>query len=541
MKLTYNKIILVTLYIITLSLLAFWGVGHIQKSVNSDVFYLTQSAEHLLDGDNMADSYYDTNPPLSIILQVPAAFMAKYVGIPVYYAISIQTIFFVILSFFLVFKCLIYYQKISWLTYDEIHLIMAVFIVTNTLMVGVEFGQKDQYIAIFLFPFVLLQLLIIQDVHVSVFLKWFTFIISSFFIILKPYYIIVPVIMWAYGLYKHRSISRAFRSPDMWVLGVISLSYVAIIYVFFSDYVTEILPDAITLYASVNYQGAMIKSVYYLFIILAAFIVSILLFPEKQTILLFLFSMSVLSLIPFIIQAKGANYHNIPARLFFMCGFFLLFERLLSVFFSRINMKQYSSLGVLLTIPLLAYWSVSYFVPHLSRMSHEEYKKSKLVDIIKSCKTNNSVFVVDSRSYVISLVPLYAGKMNASRFSALWFLPPILQMKNNVDDGNITVWDSDTLKDKIRYYSDLVAQDISRYRPGVILVSPKSFNFYSNFEFVEFFSENSDAFVNIWKEYALVESVTIDRNSYDAYKNAYDRFETYNLYLHRECLGGIYL
>ncbi len=534
-NISQEKIVKFLVYFITMAVFFMWIIIHIQESMNQDLAYLTNSAMHLLSGEKMSDSYYEINPPLSVIVQTPSALITKYTNIPIYYAVFIQAIIITVFSFLLMFFII---KKLPWLNWQEKLVFFVSYIMANTLMTGIEFGQKDQYIILFLFPLVLLQALATYRIYVSPLLKWSIIIAGGFFILLKPHYGIIPAVMLIHRFLIQRRLSVVF-DKDFFFLGVLFFLYLAVIAIFFNDYITKILPDILIFYVSDIQAHAIIMGLNYGFIIILFMTLCMFLVKRAQKFILFLFFMSLLSLIPFVIQGKGADYHTMPARTFFICGISILTISIMLIIFRKIFVKNYIYIAMFLTLTIISFIIYPFFTRPLVRMSHNEYKQSKIVKLLQKCNNNDYVFIYDGRSYTAQLSPIYANKKHASRFADFWFIPFFLDIGQAIKQGGDSILSKIELENKIKKYGDMIAEDINKYKAGIILISP--INYFQMIEqpfmLKSYFSKYSDNFKYIWNEYEKIDEVEIDRTPYLARENIYNK-GIYQVYRRKECNKG---
>ena len=164
-----DKLIYSVAYALLIAALMPWLAAHLAQVINVDIAYLSLSAERLLAGEAMSETYYDTNPPLSIILQIPAIIIAKLTPLPLYHAVTAYIFMLLMLSISATYLLL---QKITELSNEQKLLIISAFLVTNIIAAGYDFGQKDHILIMALFPLTLLQILITQSVNISPLLKW---------------------------------------------------------------------------------------------------------------------------------------------------------------------------------------------------------------------------------------------------------------------------------------------------------------------------------------------------------------------------------
>ena len=68
---------------------------------DADLAILTSFAQRMLEGHKFADMYYETNPPLSILIYVPVLWIQSWSGLEIYhahffYSLGLSFIFFLL-------------------------------------------------------------------------------------------------------------------------------------------------------------------------------------------------------------------------------------------------------------------------------------------------------------------------------------------------------------------------------------------------------------------------------------------------------------
>ena len=98
MKILQNGFFLI---IVSAIIVAIWFYNHLQIALHSDFIYLSVSAQKMIAGEMMSQAYYDTNPPLSMIVYIIPAWISEYFNIPLYYPLGLYSLSLVLISCFL--------------------------------------------------------------------------------------------------------------------------------------------------------------------------------------------------------------------------------------------------------------------------------------------------------------------------------------------------------------------------------------------------------------------------------------------------------
>ncbi len=493
-----------------------WAISQFTNAINPDIAFLTLSAGRMLDGMSMSQGYYDTNPPLSMILQIPAVLLSK-LGIPIYHATNIYVFALLALS---IAATNILLKRMDTLKPSDRYIILSIFLLTNTLKMGHDFGQKDQLLALGLFPLVLLQILITQKVKLSAALTGAILIPASILILLKPHYGIVPA-----ALFFHRSITQKrmsiIRDSDFLALsGMFSLYCAAIIFLF-PDFLNIILPDILKYYANDIYPSAihtaflLMTQAFMILVIVKFFLKNV---PPLIHIFLYI---SILCLIPFMLQGKGWSYQATAATIFFNCAMGLLLKDIAERMLVKLKVTQHTQNLSFFCVACVITYSLLISYKNISKIpSHEQYKNSTLASIVKTAQTPCSFLLLNDMINMTHELSIYTGCTHASRFPYMWFSTFFLNKKNTVD-----------LKTQQKF-TTILAQDIKEYEPETIIIG--HFPFPSEkeklFNYFDYLQETDPKFTKIWENYELEKTLNIDRLAYMERKLPNEGLIRYDIY-----------
>lgn len=506
-KTAKQNVISILPYVLLAAALVPWFMVQINMSINPDLAYLTQSAIYMLDGMRMSEAYYDNNPPLSVIVQIPPALLVKYLSVPIYYAVFLYGLLAVTLSAAALRLIL---RQTGWFAPHTQTTILATYILVNTIGTNLYLGEKDHLLALALFPFVFVQAAITYKVNLNKPLKWAVITAASILILLKPHYGLIPLALFAHRMIVQKRIT-VFLDQDFIALAAAALAYITLVFVAFNDYISIILPDVILLYTTAPEIWVLKIAALFTAATLMAALLALILFdkPRKKTAALFL--LAALCIIPFAMQGKGFFYHAIPAALFACLAFTMLIEEMLFIAIQKRRTRKISrksaSLCTLMIFFTLIYTTLP---PNTHYPTHQDYRKTQFAQIINSCdRPDCTFFMFNDMIEITQQLAVYTGQPHASRFSGYWFLPSLLQRENkNTDEQN-------ALQLSFKY-ADLTAQDLKKYKPDTLIIG--HFNILEEesepFDFMAFNSEHSPTFAKIIQNYDLTDTITVDRSEY---------------------------
>lgn len=498
----------ISFYILALLLavvLCFWVVTESQIQMNTDNAFLANAAIKMLTGEKMSETYYDTNPPLSVIIYLPAAMLVKFCAVPVYYAVFIYGIVLLALSLVATYVIL---EKMDRFSGFEKQAILYSALLANTFGVAYYFTERDQIIALALLPMFLLQLAMTDRVPFKPLFKWAVLLMTGFLILLKPHYGLIPVVMISHRAIKQKRFSALFDA-DFWALCIACTTYLVLLYVFFYDFLSIILPDVITMYAmtqdTITVPKAVIQYGASLTLIAA---MSCLTFdkPYKNT-LIFCIPAALCMLI-FYLQGKGFLYQLIPFLTFLTAGFTLFLTKFIHELIFKGAGKTSQNVTLMIIIALLAVAFDAGMKTPIPRLTHAQYQNDPLTKRIKACgKESCPFFIFNDRNEMMHELAVYSGQPLASRFSAFFFLPYLLP--------SVEVYTPEEKSRLIKKYTTMIAEDFERYQPETLLIGRfKVVRHAGYFDFMAFFKSQSERLQKDLNRYKKIDTITVDQNKY---------------------------
>jgi hypothetical protein len=462
----------------------------------------------------MSEGYYDTNPPLSILVQIPPALLVQFFGIPLYHAVLAYGLAAVALSAWAVHLIL---KTTRWLDAAQRRTILMGYILLNTVGAGLYLGEKDQLLGLALFPFVLVQAAMTYNISLDKRLQWSVIGTTALLILLKPHYGIVPAVMFAHRAFVQRQL-RFFKDPDFIGLCCGVVFYLVIMGLFFQDFVAVILPDILTLYVSKTELWAVKIAVVFGFTAFSFAAIAWLLFEKPQKFIARVFGLSVLCIIPYAMQGKGFYYHSLPAVMCAVSAFSLLAHQLFYEGALKTKFKGYApQLGHLSAVMIIIALLYTILPPNRAYPTHDDYRGAPLAHVINDCDQDNCTFFLFNDMIEMTYqLSVYTGQQQASRFPSLWFLPGLVKADAAHKHWRESPLSREEINRLTGKYTQMIVEDFQKYAPDTLIIG----HFYitlenpNPFDFVAFFSEQSIAFQEVMRSYRLVETHLIDRKAY---------------------------
>lgn len=489
-----NKIEIVEFFFWTMVAYALftWFSIQIHTSITADTLWLCDAASRLLAGQTMAAAYYDPNPPLSVMLYVPPVLASMTGLITIHDAVFVYTLLILALSALLTYNILKVIPGIELTTAVSatVALVMA-----NTILSSLSFTERDQILGMMLLPFVLTQTGITKKWPLPPVIKHTTLILGAALILLKPHHGLIPTLIILHRAMAEKRLS-VWRDPDFMYLASAVVGYAAILFFYFSDYLNIILPDVTDLYLMNFSEFALIKGVFCALLCITGLLIAFII-NNKLWLTYYFFAAAMISIIPFIVQMRGYEYHLMPATTFFWCAVAVMSKDSLQKFMAP-------QLSLFLTTLLMTVTAFSLTTVRIYFPTHEQYKELPLAKFLEDCESPCPVFVLNNHIEITHQTALYSDKPWASRFPSFWFIPGIFDT------------DKTTPAELARYrekYGRMVAEDLALYKPQRVLIGTFKLKDGSMFDFIDFFGAE-EPFRKEWARYRRNGEFTMDQRVY---------------------------
>lgn len=469
-----------------------WFRLQLPLQMTADTLWMAESAVRMLQGEKFSEAYYDPNPPLSMILYIPAVLAAQTGLVNMHTALFLYTLLHLGGAAFALYRLI---GAIPGYDRSMATVTTLAFILAGTVMAGNSFTERDQIIGFWLVPFVLVQLCMTKGWAVPRGVKHVTLLLGAFMMLVKPHYGLIPTLMILHRVFVQKRIT-VFKDADFIYLAAGVLSYAALLWFYFPDFLSVVLPDIVALYPVDNTKFVLYRAAYNGLIAVCALLLTFIA-GRISWLPYFFFGMALLALVPFVAQMRGYHYQMLPAITFFFCGAALLGREWLS---------RYMSPLLAVMVAVFALGAIA-FISTPSRpytVKAAQYPQLPLARALEGCTEPCSFMVANNHIEITHQTALYTGKHWASRFPSPWFVPALYDLEKK-DHAKFL-----TLRAK---YAGMMAEDLNRYKPQIIMFAEFPLTAAQEFDLLGLFAGES-AFQQALSAYQPQPDVTIAQSAY---------------------------
>ncbi len=504
-----------------------WTLYH--QALNANVLFLTSSASYMLAGERMSEAYYDTNPPLSIILYLPPAFLVKYTALNVSQAIFIYCISALGLGLALLHRSL---KEFSDISAEHKAIIYTVFIYVHTIIAYFYWAEREYFMSLTLVPFIFLQISLTRRNKKLHALDHLILAFGALFIMIKPHYYIAPALILLHRFVTQKRLSVAWDKDSLYLNGF-AITYALVLYFLFYDFLIIILPDILSLYLTIASDRVASTTAGFVIAGLVATLLTTTIAKEDHRKFIFLmFCLFLITLLPFYIQGKGYMNHLVIPFNFFLFGFNLLvFSNIKQILREICRQRKGLTIPALFLTTALFSWLIYQTIISVNKqLTHKQYQSLELVQTLqetpctqKSC----SFFIFNDGLEIIHQLALYSERVHASRFPSFWFLPKLIEPKNDILDENE--------KEKLsRKYSFMAYEDLKKFAPSILIIGKYDLlKTGKDFDIIDFLSEHSPEYREEFSHYKYEKTITINLADYIIDGGFGDKDVKYDVYIRK--------
>lgn len=506
---------------------AIWTKLYLDIPINTDFGWLLTCLDRFMAGGTYAQDFYETNPPLSFLIYLPAYPLYRTLINDPAVIILLNFAFYIGLTALLIWRLMKLYGVGTPLMVGA----FSALLFANTWLIGSSFGQKDQLVMLFLMPYAMFQVGFLAGQTTPMRLLLPAAILGALAVCIKPHYIIVPGLFIAARFFFGRSIIKLLKSPDIIAFAMTGLAYLLLLRIAFPDFIEVIMPQFAEIYLQDEPYPVWIRLPLAFYALGAGFLALFLAETEgtkRLKITLYtLIGLALICILPYYAQNKGLMYQAIP---FYGFGVMAAMVALFGLIYHNSRIVEVAVLVPFALMLLINHTTMLGHPPGF--MSTAEFKNFAYHRKIQELAWNGVYSDLDMKPYNLSLPHYEPSLKQGSRFGQIW---PMFGL-NALFTKARTEEDRNAIRAKIDGFVDMIAEDIERYNPSLIAIpsyrvdgsgsgEPQK-NYYNRLM-------KNVKFAKIMENYVLAETLTFDQGLFDkgASRKYVEKLLTTDLYV----------
>ncbi|MBR0817178.1 hypothetical protein JQ627_04490 [Bradyrhizobium liaoningense] len=204
--------------------------------LNADVGWLLSVNEKILDGRRLGIDLFESNPPLSVYMYMPAAMLGRMTGIAPEFIVIVLVIVEISGALFVIDRA----AAAAKLGARERSLSTWSFAFLLAILPGTIFGQREHIAVIALTPFVAITALRWRGLH-SGRVAILAGVGAGLAMSIKPFFALVAGLPIILGALRQRSFRPLF-TPEAWAAAIVAISYGVVVVAVFPAYLSIYAP-----------------------------------------------------------------------------------------------------------------------------------------------------------------------------------------------------------------------------------------------------------------------------------------------------------
>ena len=453
-----------------IAIVALGAAAEIATFARTDIAFMLYAAERVVGGARLYVDVVEINPPLIIALNLPAVLLSRALGISdilAYRALTIAT-----LAGALAFAN----WSLRWILGPGVDTLrrglVLVLAFALFLAVGNDFGQREHLLVALALPYVLLAVGRVGGRAAPVGPAVAAGVLAGVGLAIKPHFLLVWVAVEGYACWRLRAKRPSYEAAGVAAFLVVYLAGVALLTPQYFG-VVRLLGPAYFGFGHDPFLHVLVTApsapVCYLAVLACAALRREARHRDLWTVLLVAL---VASFVAGAAQQKGWSYHFYPSEAFALA---LLALTVLDV--RRPLVRPVQQVYAAVALAALGTSVLSAVGMSISRIRHHdpvrERERAQVEELMAGLRRHappgGSLYVL---SYTIeSGFPLvnYSGVRWASRLPCLWIIEAVYQDQLHAP-GPLRFHRRDQMGPAERYLNDAVYEDLTRYRPDVLMV-----------------------------------------------------------------------
>ncbi|OGT51771.1 MAG: hypothetical protein A3E84_05205 [Gammaproteobacteria bacterium RIFCSPHIGHO2_12_FULL_42_13] len=458
--------------------------------LNWDVITMLRFSKATLAGGDYVSSYYNINTPAIFYLYFPVILISNYFHLSLVLCIRLFTYCVGIISWFSSAYLL---KNILKTRLQKIFIFSAIGI-GFFLLPAHEFGQREHLMMMFALPYVVAVALRASQHQLVITTAFLIGLFSGLGLIIKPFFLILPIVLETYLLFSRKKISLLLR-PEILGILFIHCIYLITLCLVNQNYLTKMLPillqydiknAALPYIFLLNTECSLLMIFTFLSFAVFRFIMK-----KKDFLTTSFFLASVACFLEFMVAKRYWYYHELSALFFMLLTVVSIFCMTIKNFKKNIGLifiTIFSTSAILLTG-----WSYFYYISRLYNNLHAPHHR--LAKIIKKYAENKTVLIMSETPSFYETVSFYGHAIlsNANSFPSM-VIPAI--SKNTAPE-----------EDKKRVV-DAIVTSLQKEKPALVIIdqNPNGQYFERPFEYLKFYAKYK-AFRLAWAHYRFLKRI----------------------------------
>lgn len=494
-----------------ISLIAIVWLGallfYLQQLPNPDSAWYLVATDKFVRGAVLYRDIIEVNPPLAFYLHVPPVVMAQFTGWSAESCFFVYLLILIAASLCLQWHLLRRTLGISRFTCDG--MLLASFVALVFLPVHV-FGEREHLFVILSVPYLFLAAARIKNLHCHPILAGAIGVLAAVGFGIKPHFLIAMVFVELFIATSRRSWRSMFRY-ETWTCGILLVGYLLVTALLHPEYLEFIVPMAMEVYNAYGRPPLRIfidPTNYLLGVVplLAVYIGSRTKLADSLAQILGIAAAG--SLISFLIQAKGWQYHLLPAA---TMGMLAVSSMILTFVETPAHIHTRPKVPFALSIAALTMLLANPLSYHI----HARMYSNLLLPVVRSLGAESMMAFTVDLAVGFPLANATDIKWQ-SRFPCLW--PLFGALRFLTAETPPTQERVKVLRDILDYTVNAVIEDLERFPPDLIIVD-RARPYLPRFgirdvDYIKIFSRDA-RFVSIWRCYKKVDEILYERHDID--------------------------
>ncbi|MDJ0949734.1 MAG: hypothetical protein QNJ94_12520 [Alphaproteobacteria bacterium] len=474
-------------------LITFAGWLSLSTLLNHDSGWYLHATKDWLAGGRLYVDIVEVNPPLAFALTVPPVWLSQQTGL---FVVDLFFIWVHVLTAVSLCLCWFVLQRMWELPPALCRLVLVVLFLALVLGTWRQIGQREHFLLIFTYPYLLLAALRVSGGRAPAGLAGTVGAMAAFGFALKPHFLLVPALLELYRLVSVGRLRRILRAETL-TLGLLLVLYAAAVVHLTPAYLDRIVPWALEVYGSYANPllAVLLRWETALLVAAAAAYFSMMQRSAAGPLAGVFLIAAIAFFVIYLVQMKGWSYHRMPVTATAFVVLALCLTEGLRRGEAPIDLLR--SAAVLVVFAWTCGWLVL-------QGSYKNGFFDRALPAIEAQAPRRTLHVLSSNVWQSYPLVNYARLESVSRFSTLWLLPGTVS--GLADDTPELSADKRARLEAIeRYAVAAVLEDLERGAPELILldVRPEKTYFDGPFDYLSYLSREP-RFAAFWKRYERV-------------------------------------